>query len=133
MNRLHHHGSSGAGTHMHDVPAIPEHMPLPAEGEGCLEILADRLRARPGIVAIEADFKDSTLTVRYQPTRVSPEELNALADEVAALGELVRQGVADTLPLAQARGTVLALFADAPAATRFAMSCWSMPSAPPPS
>jgi Cd2+/Zn2+-exporting ATPase len=55
------------------------------DGEGCLEILADRLRERPGVVAIEADFKNSTLTVRYQPTRVSPDELNALADEVGAL------------------------------------------------
>ena len=85
MNRLYHHGTHGGGTHVPDLPAGPEHMPLPADGEGCLEILADRLRARPGIVAIEADFKDSTLTVRYQPTRVSPEELNALADEVGAL------------------------------------------------
>jgi len=32
------------------------------------------------------------------------------------LSELVRQAVADTLPLAQARGTALALFADAPVA-----------------
>ena len=84
MSRLHHHGSNG-GAHVHDAPAPSAHLPLPVDGEGCLEILADRLRERPGIVAIEADFKDSTLTVRYQPTRVSPEELNALADVVGAL------------------------------------------------
>ena len=81
---LYHHGTSG-GTHVHDEPVRPEHLPIPDDGEGCLEILADRLRERPGIVAIEADFKDSTLTVRYQPTRVSPEELNALADEIGML------------------------------------------------
>ncbi|HEY2956502.1 MAG TPA: heavy metal translocating P-type ATPase [Candidatus Eisenbacteria bacterium] len=63
----------------------PDHMPLPVEGEGCLEILADRLRSSPGVVAIEADFRDSTLTVRYQPSLVAPEDVNALAGEVGAL------------------------------------------------
>src|SRR5437867_6771879 len=60
------------------------HLPL-AEGGGCLEILSDRLRDSPGITAIEANFRDSTLTVRYQPTLVSPEQLNAVADEVGAM------------------------------------------------
>ena len=61
------------------------HLPLVAEGESCLEILTDRLRSSPGIVAIEADFRDSTLTVRYQPAQVAPDDLNALADEVGAM------------------------------------------------
>src|SRR2546426_5062109 len=65
--------------------AAADHPPLIAEGEGCLEILSDRLRESPGITAIEANFRDSTLTVRYQPTLVSPEQLNALADEVGAM------------------------------------------------
>ena len=60
-------------------------MPLVAGGESCLEILADRLRSSPGIVAIEADFRDNTLTVRYQPAQVAPDDLNALADEVGAV------------------------------------------------
>jgi Zn2+/Cd2+-exporting ATPase len=61
------------------------HLPLVAGGESCLEILTDRLRSSPGIVAIEADFRDSTLTVRYQPAQVAPDDLNAIADEVGAL------------------------------------------------
>ncbi len=81
MNRHFHHGdSSGA------VPAeAPAHPPRVEDGEGCLEILSDRLRQSPGVVAIEANFRDSTLTVRYQPDRVLPDQLNALADEVGAL------------------------------------------------
>src|SRR5512134_283038 len=71
-------------------PAAPEtgdpgHPPLVADGESCLEILSDRLRSSPGIVAIEADFRDNTLTVRYQPAMVAPDDLNALADEVGAV------------------------------------------------
>src|SRR6266545_6220818 len=61
------------------------HLPLVAEGEGCLEILSERLRSSPGVVAIEANFRDSTLAVRYQPTQVAPDDLNALAEEVGAL------------------------------------------------
>ncbi|HYM79832.1 MAG TPA: hypothetical protein VEY91_00305, partial [Candidatus Limnocylindria bacterium] len=61
------------------------HLPVIAEGEGCLEILFDRLRHSPGVVAIEANFRDSTVTVRYQPALVELDQLNALADEVAAL------------------------------------------------
>ncbi len=82
--RRFHHGSAGQGTSS-PVADPQAHLPAPADGEGCLEILADRLRARPGIVAIEANFKDSTLTVRYQPSQVTPDELNALADDVGAL------------------------------------------------
>ncbi len=55
-----------------------------AADEGCLEILSDRLRASPGVVAIEADFRGHTLTVRYDPALVAPEQLNTLADDVGA-------------------------------------------------
>src|SRR5262249_38654139 len=58
---------------------------IAASDPGCLVILSDRLRESPGVVAIEADFRDHTLTVRYQPTRMGPDQLNALADEVGAL------------------------------------------------
>src|SRR5439155_22760138 len=66
------------------APEIGQHLPVP-EGEGCLEILSDRLRMSPGIVAIEADFRAGSLTVRYQPAHVSPEQLNEVADDVGAL------------------------------------------------
>src|SRR5438477_4813058 len=65
-------------------PEISEHFPVP-EGEGCLEILADRLRTSPGIVAIEADFRAASLTVRYQPAHVSTEQLNEVAEDIGAL------------------------------------------------
>ena len=68
-----------------EAPAASVHLPVVGPGEGCLEILSDRLRHSPGVVAIEADFRDSTLTVRYQPTLIALDELNALADEVGAL------------------------------------------------
>src|ERR1041384_3704713 len=84
MTRLLHHGSGG-GAHVHTEPDAPDHLPVVGDGAGCLEILADRLRERPGIVAVEVDFKDNTLTVRYQPSQVTPDELNSLADEVGAL------------------------------------------------
>ena len=70
------------------VPALPgdaSHPPLAGSGEGCLEILSDRLRHSPGIVSIEANFDDSTLTVRYVPSHVEPDQLNALADEIGAM------------------------------------------------
>jgi len=67
------------------APSGPAHLPIVGPGEGCLEILSDRLRSSPGVVAIEANFRDSTLTVRYQPTEVTLDELNALADEVGAM------------------------------------------------
>jgi Cd2+/Zn2+-exporting ATPase len=76
-------------THSHDVkrPADPKptHAPLPLDGEGCIELLADRLRQWPGIIAIEADFGASTLSVRYEPGSVSADQLNAFADDVGAL------------------------------------------------
>jgi len=40
------------------------------------------MRSSPGVVAIEADFRANTLTVRYQPAQVTPDELNALAAEL---------------------------------------------------
>ncbi|MBI1798148.1 MAG: cadmium-translocating P-type ATPase [Candidatus Eisenbacteria bacterium] len=67
------------------APASDRHLPFPDGGEGCLEILAERLRSSPGVVGIEVDFGSATLIVRYQPTRMEPDRLNALADEVAAL------------------------------------------------
>ncbi len=63
----------------------PAHLPIVGPGEGCLEILSQRLQSSPGVVAIEANFRDATLTVRYQPTRIALEELNALADEVGSM------------------------------------------------
>ena len=57
-----------------EAPESAGHPPVIADGEGCLEILADRLRASPGVLAIEADFQSSTLTVRYQPELVQPEQ-----------------------------------------------------------
>jgi Cd2+/Zn2+-exporting ATPase len=69
---------------MHE-PAADPGLPPAAEGDGCLEILSDRLRASPGVVAIEANFRESTLLVRYEPALIAPEQLNALADEVGAL------------------------------------------------
>ena len=80
-------------------------MPLVEDGEGCLEILADRLRDRPGVIAIEADFRESTLTVRYQPALVSPDDLNALADDVGReISALLHAPREDLTP--EARGTV---------------------------
>jgi len=70
------------------LPMAPQgdrHPPLVPNGEGCLEILFDRLRSSPGVVAIEADFRSNQLTVRYQPALVTPEQLNTLADEVGAM------------------------------------------------
>ena len=61
------------------------HLPVVADGEGCLEILLERLRVSPGVLAIEACFTDSTLSVRYDPVQVSPDTLNELADEIGAL------------------------------------------------
>jgi len=61
------------------------HLPVVADGEGCLEILLERLRTSPGVLAIEARFVDSTLAVRYDPVQVSPEVLNELAEEIGAL------------------------------------------------
>ena len=78
------HGGGGESSAATAAPR-PAHLPVIANGEGCLEILAHRLRERPGIVAIEADFGDHTLTVRYRPALVTPDELNALADDLGTL------------------------------------------------
>jgi Zn2+/Cd2+-exporting ATPase len=66
-------------------PLAAEHPPMAPADPGCLVILSDRLRESPGVVAIEADFRGNTLTVRYQPSLVDPDRLNALAEEVGAL------------------------------------------------
>jgi Cd2+/Zn2+-exporting ATPase len=90
MSRLFHHAES-AHTHADEPETRPApldgsgHRPRIEQGEGCLEILSDRLKHSPGIVAIEANFRDSTLTVRYQPEQVQPDQLNALADEVGSM------------------------------------------------
>lgn len=69
------------------LPAVPPsaHLPISGSGASCLEILLERLRVSPGVLAVEARFTDSTLAVRYDPVLVSPEGLNELADEIAAL------------------------------------------------
>src|SRR5689334_14247849 len=70
----------------HPTPEpVTAHLPVVADGEGCLEILLERLRTSPGVLAIEARFGDSTLAVRYDPVQVAPETLNELADEIGAL------------------------------------------------
>jgi Zn2+/Cd2+-exporting ATPase len=65
--------------------ASAEHLPNAASDPGCLVVLSERLRESPGVVSIEADFRASTLTVRYRPSLVELDGLNTLADEVAAL------------------------------------------------
>src|SRR4249920_3527644 len=75
-------------THATPLPAAPEgdgHPPIIPDGEGCLEILSGRLHSSPGVVSIEADYRENVLTVRYQPSRVTPDQLNALADDVGAM------------------------------------------------
>ncbi|MBI3540032.1 MAG: HAD-IC family P-type ATPase, partial [Candidatus Eisenbacteria bacterium] len=71
------------------VPVMREasagHLPVLHDDPGCLVILSERLRESPGIVAIEADFGAGTLTVRYQPSLVDAERLNALAEETGAM------------------------------------------------
>ena len=80
----HHHSRPPADSASPTRPA-GGHLPAPENGEGCIEILADRLREWPGVLAIEANFRASTLTVRYQPALVSPEQLNSFADEVGGV------------------------------------------------
>jgi Cd2+/Zn2+-exporting ATPase len=75
--------TSSAPASGRDGALAAEH--LPADGEGCLTVLSDRLRESPGVVGIEADFRDSTLTVRYEPGVIEPDALNVLADEVGTL------------------------------------------------
>jgi Zn2+/Cd2+-exporting ATPase len=67
-------------------PEEPDaHLPVFQDDPGCLVLLTDRLKKSPGVVAIEADFRAGTLTVRYQPERIDAEQLNALADETGAM------------------------------------------------
>jgi hypothetical protein len=66
-------------------PADAAHPPLSGQDEGCLEVVSERLQHSPGIVSVEANFDESTLTVRYLPRLVEPDHLNAVADEVGAL------------------------------------------------
>jgi Cd2+/Zn2+-exporting ATPase len=61
------------------------HLPFPPDGEGCLEILAERLRVTPGIIAIDVDFSAAMVSVRYEPARIDPNQLTEFADEIAAL------------------------------------------------
>src|SRR6266478_205766 len=70
-----------AGSHA----ARDGHLPFPPGSEGCLEILAERLRVTPGVVAVDVDFQSAMVTVRYEPVRIDPDHLNAFADEIAAL------------------------------------------------
>jgi len=76
---------NGSVPHQAASSAAAEHLPGVAGDPGCLVMLSDRLRKSPGVVAIEADFKDSTVTVRYRPALVDLDHLNGLADEVAAM------------------------------------------------
>jgi hypothetical protein len=56
--RAFHHGGKRRRRHRRGGKARPGPPPDPADGEGCLEILAHRAaRERPGIVAIEAEFQ----------------------------------------------------------------------------
>ena len=81
-----HHGTHGSDAHGAPSHTItPEHLPLGPDREGCIEILADRLRQWPGVLAIEANFQASTLTVRYEPLSVTPDQLNTFADDVGAV------------------------------------------------
>ncbi len=68
-----------------DPGAATSSQPAAGVDEGCLEILSDRLRNSSGVVAIEADFRGQTLTVRYDPTLIAPDQLSRLADEVGGL------------------------------------------------
>jgi Cd2+/Zn2+-exporting ATPase len=61
------------------------HLPFPPDGEGCLEILAERLRVTPGIIAIDVDFAAAMVSVRYEPARIDPKQLTEFADEISAL------------------------------------------------
>lgn len=81
----HHDPANPGATGPATLTVGPGHLPPGDDGEGCIELLADRLREWPGVLAIEANFHHRTLTVRYEPRAVSPDELNAFADEVGAL------------------------------------------------
>ena len=73
------------GTAPAPSPTPGQHLPFPPGSEGCLEILAERLRVTPGVVGVDVDFANAMVTVRYEPTRIDPDHLNEFADEIAAL------------------------------------------------
>jgi Cd2+/Zn2+-exporting ATPase len=81
------HAGAGAPANHPLHPVEGGHLPIVGQSpeDGCLGILADRLRESPGVVAIEADWRTGTLTVRYEPNLVRPEHLSELAGEVGAL------------------------------------------------
>lgn len=81
MTRHLHQGHSPASV----SKPTPTHAPIEPDDPGCLELLAKRLREQPGVVALEADFRESTLRVRYEPTKLTPEELDSLAAEVGSV------------------------------------------------
>ncbi len=81
----HRHQGGAHGRGNGEVALAPEHLPIAPSGDGCLELLADRVREERGVVAIEADFRSSTLTVRYRPTHLTPDALNELADDIGSL------------------------------------------------
>ena len=59
-----HHGPHG-GTATPEAPnPSSAHPPVVGDDAGCLELLAERMRAMPGVLALEADFRSGTLTVR---------------------------------------------------------------------
>ena len=66
-------------------PEGGDHLPFPRDGEGCLEILTERLRVTPGIVSVEVDFASSMVSVRYEPALIEPRQLTEFADEIATL------------------------------------------------
>src|SRR6185503_2802058 len=74
-----------APLHSAAAPIATDHLPIAGADPGCLVILSERLHRSPGVVAIEADFRDQTLTVRYRPSLIDLDQLNALADEVAGV------------------------------------------------
>ncbi len=76
--------STHPGHRDHGAPAAG-HPPGGAGDPGCLVVLSERLRRSPGVIAIQADFRENTLTVRYRPSQVDPDGLNTLADEVGAM------------------------------------------------
>jgi len=80
-----HHGPHGGSAVQEPANPTPAHPPVVEDGAGCLELLAARMREAPGVLAVEADFRGGTLTVRYQPASVTPEQLNALAEEIGTV------------------------------------------------
>ena len=71
-------------TRLQHLPERDPHPPL-IVGDSCLALLSQRLQTSPGVHGVEADFSAGTLTVRYQPDLVSPEAIEQLASDIAAL------------------------------------------------